>query len=242
MCSEQMKILISGHLDGCNTPKQEALLSEHLAQCPECRRLLDDYKTIDAGIAGFTQAPPASFTDSVMHAITQDVSRSKKTRNHPFRYGTAVAAVAAVLILSVSAGYIALPKVGSAAIHPSPAPEEAQDMEAPEAENYAMADQATLETKSASAYTEPLPANVDCAALASTEGCYVGLLYDSSIPQALENVSSLPLSGGMMYTIPQSTLNDLKEQFPDLQIYKPDDIVPDEDADAYLILVTEPAG
>lgn len=239
MCSEEMRILISGHLDGCNTPKQEATLTEHLAQCPACRRLLHEYKTIDAGIAGLEKTPPASFTNSVMRAIEQDAPRAQTPKKLPFRYGTMIAAVAAVLVLAVSAGHIALPKDGSTAINQG-ASGSYLDAEAPKETYSAMADSASLESKAVTEEAEPLPANIDCAALANSEGCYVGLLYaqEEDLPE-LSDAAKLPLSGGVRYTISQRQLNDLKERFSELQIFEPEGISPDEDANAYLILVTE---
>ncbi len=249
MCSEQMNILITGHLDGTNTPKQEALLEEHLCKCDACRRLLNEYKTIDAELSEMTLTPPAGFSASVMNAISQEAPLQKKTKKHPFRYGTMIAAAAAVLVLAVSAGHISMPKGGSAAIYSmsdSEAAAEEQhaqvaDMVIPESESYSLTTDSKLETKTASGSIARLPANVDCAALANTEECYVGLLYADSAPEALKHASSLPLDGGTMYTISQETLNELKAQYPELQIYAPEDAAPEESKDAYLILVNDPA-
>ena len=32
MCSEEMRVLLSGHLDGCNTPAQEEKLLEEFSE------------------------------------------------------------------------------------------------------------------------------------------------------------------------------------------------------------------
>ena len=80
MCSEQMNILITGHLDGTNTPKQAALLEEHLRQCDDCRRLLNEYKAIDAKLSAIDLTPPAGFSSSVMNAISQEAPPQKKTK------------------------------------------------------------------------------------------------------------------------------------------------------------------
>lgn len=252
MCSEQMNILITGHLDGTNTLKQEALLEEHLRQCDDCRRLLNEYKSIDAKLSELTLAPPAGFTASVMNAISQETPLPKKAKKHSFRYGTLLAAAAAVLVLAVSAGHISMPKNSSVAIYPTAAdaaPCEAatEESEAILEDNEAMPEepQAMNRTeaamKAASGTSHNLPANVDCAALANTEECYVGLLYEDTIPAALKDTSSLPLSGGTMYTISQDVLNSLKSQYPELQIYAPETMIPEESKDAYLILVKDPA-
>ena len=245
MCSEQMKLLISGHLDGCNTPKQEAVLEEHLRQCAECRRLLREYEAIDAELAGLTQAPPAGFSANVMNAISQEAPRPQKERKHAFRYGTMIAAAAAVLVLAVSAGHISMPKGGSAAIYPSVTEEAA--CEAPDMENYAMADQvpmeyhAEAEVKSASGASQNHSANADCAALANAEACYVGLLYADHTPSILINYSSTPLPGGSLYAVTPLLLNELQSYFPELQIFAPDGITPEETKEAYLFLMNDPA-
>jgi len=154
------------------------------------------------------------------------------------------------LILAVSAGHIALPKGGATAIYPTAVDKAATEdsaaeapAEATEEESYVMADmeQTTLETKTAAGNASAQSANVDCAALANTEGRYVGLLYADSTPEALKHASSTPLSGGRMYTISQDVLMGLKEQYPELELYSPKDFAPEEGKDAYLILVNDPA-
>lgn len=250
MCDEQMKRLISGHLDGCNTEKQEATLTAHLQECAECHRLLNEYKAIDSALSELTLSPPAGFSADVMGAISQETPRPPKAKKHSFRYGTMIAAAAAVLILAVSAGHIALPKGGAAAIYPSAADKAVTEesaaeapAEATEEESYATADmeQTTLETKTASGNASANSANVDCAALAETEGCYVGLLYADSIPEALKHTPSTPLSDGNMYAVSQDILMGLKEQYPELEIFSPQDTVPDDGKDAYLIFVNDPS-
>lgn len=247
MCSEQMKLLISGHLDGCNTEKQDATLQAHLQECAECRCLLNEYKAMDRALSGMTVTPPPGFAAGVMSAISQEAPLPKKPKKRSFRYGTVIAAAAAMLILVVSAGHVALPKGGAAAIYPSAADKAVTEEAAAEApaetqveESYATADmpKLTLETKTAAGNTS---ANVDCAALAETEGCYVGLLYADSTPEALKHAASTPLSGGRMYTVSQDVLMGLKEQYPELEIFSPEDTVPEDGKDAYLILVNDPA-
>ena len=57
MCkNEEMLLLLSGHLDGCNTAEEEAMLEAHVAECPDCRRILTEYERFDAGIGGYSVA------------------------------------------------------------------------------------------------------------------------------------------------------------------------------------------
>ena len=155
MCkNEEMLLLLSGHLDGCNTPEEEAMLEAHMAECPDCRRILTEYERFDAGIGDLTQEPPAGFTAGVMRAIKEDQPKAvdKKPRRFTFGFATAAAAVAAVFLLAIGSGM--LPQLGFAGAKlntpvmksadiapaaaeaepaPEPEPEEAPAIELPEA-------------------------------------------------------------------------------------------------------------
>ena len=84
-----------------------------------------------------------------------------------------------------------------------------------------------------------LPANVDAQALADAEFCPVGVLYadPAEIPE-LEGKASLPLSGGLRYTLRQSELNAIAAGY-DMTVYLPESYIDDENARALLIVVTE---
>ena len=262
MCDEQMKRLISGHLDGCNTEKQEATLAAHLQECAECRRLLKEYEAIDAKLSEMSLTPPSGFCANVMNAISKEAPQSKKEPKHAFRYGTMIAAAAAVLVLAVSAGHIALPKGGSAAIYPSVVEEaaaEAPDEEAFEAEKTTkMADAAPAEEPNITADEAPMEyhaqeeteptmdvflfrsAYEDCTALANEEGCYVGLLYLDNTPNILINYPFTPLPGGNLYVVTPELLNELQSYFPNIQIFAPEGMTPEEGKEAYLFLMNDP--
>ena len=49
-CEEAMELL-SGSIDGENTPEEERRLQAHLAECPACRALLEAYRAVDAATA-----------------------------------------------------------------------------------------------------------------------------------------------------------------------------------------------
>ena len=250
MCkNEKMLLLLSGHMDGCNTPEEEAQLEAHLAECPDCRRILTEYEQLDAGIADFAQAPPADFTANVMRAVEAEPHHftEKKPRRFFFGFATAAAAVAAVFLLAVGSGKLPLPGLASARLINSgmksadeAAAEEPAAMaaEAPAAEEAAPAEAEM--SFSPAAGEELFPANVDCAALARSENCPVGLLYadPADLPE-LEDAPSLRLDGGIRYDITQKTLNELANRFTDLQIFEPDGYLPDDRGPAVLIVVTE---
>ncbi len=116
MCNDTMILLLSGHLDGTNTPKQEALITEHLTHCEECQRRLAQYQAMDATLSDLKCEPPASFTAGVMDAIAREPQEPKSKPKKTMRYGTMFAAVAAALVLVVSAGGISLSQKGVAGL------------------------------------------------------------------------------------------------------------------------------
>ena len=258
MCkNEKMLLLLSGHLDGCNTAEEEALLQAHLAECPDCRRILTEYEKIDAGIAGLTQAPPANFTANVMRAVQAEprTAAPKKPRRFSFGFGTAVAAVAAIFLLAVGSGK--LPQLGAGRAMLNDAAVKSADAEpaeiaAEESAEIAAEEPAAAAETDTPAAAEPeamyaagtqlnrMPANVDCAALARAENRPVGLLYadPAELPE-LDGAPSLPLDGGTRYEVTQKSLDALALRFDDLQVFEPEGYLPKEDHPAYLIVVEQ---
>ena len=250
MCeNEKMQLLLSGHMDGCNTPEEEQALQAHLAECADCRQALEDYKKLDKFLLATRQAAPADFTANVMRAVEAEPRRSEpaKKRRLPFGFATAAAAVAAVLLLAVNAGWLPGMGNGSAKLSASksadavaPAAEaEPACAEEPEAveEPAAIAPEASY--AAATEAPRDLPANVDARALADEEFCPVGVLYadPAELPE-LEGKSSLPLSGGLRYTLRQSELNAIAAGY-DMTVYTPESFTPDDNGRALLIVVTE---
>lgn len=250
MCeNEKMQLLISGHLDGCNTPEEERALQEHLARCPDCRQALKEYERIDALLRSIPPAEvPEGLTERIMQAVEAEPRRSApaKKRKLPFGFATAAAAVAAVLLLAVSSGWLPGMGNGSAKLFASKSADaempaaaaEPACAEEPEAEEPA----AIAPEAAYSAATETpagLPANVDAQALADAELCPVGVLYadPAGIPE-LEGRSSLPLSGGLRYTLRQSELNAIAAGY-DLTVYTPESYINDDNGRALLIVVTQ---
>lgn len=249
MCkNEKMQLLLSGHLDGCNTPDEEQALREHLAQCPDCRQALEEYENIERLLRESRQEVPAGFAANVMRAVEAEPRKAaSKTRRWPFGFATAAAAVAAVLLLAVNAGWLPSLSMGSAkladsatpaAAEPATAEEPAAPAEAllPEPEAAPVMEESSF---SAAKKSADLPANVDARALAEAEHCPVGVLYadPAEIPE-LAGRDCLPLSGGAQYRLSQNELNVIGERFPDLEIFSPENHTPDDEAPALLIVVT----
>lgn len=116
MKCEEALLLLSGHIDGQNTPAEERALQAHLAVCASCRARLEDFVRIDGGLADLEEDPPAQLAGAVMgrvHAEAELVN-SRKKRRFLFRRTVMVAAAAAILLLLVSTGKIPGLRMGSA--------------------------------------------------------------------------------------------------------------------------------
>lgn len=103
MTCEEALVLLSGHLDGANTPEEEARLEAHLARCPDCRRILDAYTAMDQGILELSEEPPAQLHDRIMAAVAAEPKPNRRRRVRPAVMGLAAAAV---LCLALGLGYL----------------------------------------------------------------------------------------------------------------------------------------
>lgn len=82
-------------------------LEAHLAQCASCRALVAQYRQLDVAIARVD--PPAELHAHIMQGVTASHSPKAK-RRFAFGSATAVAAIAAALVLSIGMGWISIPR------------------------------------------------------------------------------------------------------------------------------------
>lgn len=98
---EQLDLLRAGLLD--NAPDEKAALELHIAGCPECRAQAEGWQRL----AGIMESPlmAESLRDGLRHA------RQKALTEKPAagRWSVTSYAVAAVLLVAVSAGILTLP-------------------------------------------------------------------------------------------------------------------------------------
>ena len=130
MTCETALLYISGHIDGVNTEEEELALQAHLSGCAECRAVLAAFAEAEAGLQELEVRPPEGFAKGVMYRIGQQTGTEKKSRFRFFGPGTAIGAVAAILVLMLGTGLIKLPT------HKTASPEAAAD-EAMPAETFA---------------------------------------------------------------------------------------------------------
>lgn len=100
---EYYKEQISAYIDGELDAQSESALIEHIKVCSECGSLLEFYQSLSQGISTLEQEPPEGFARGVMSRVHD--SKKKQRGVFAFRYGTAAAAVLAVIILGVSTFY-----------------------------------------------------------------------------------------------------------------------------------------
>lgn len=100
-CNEALELL-SAQLDGAITIEEQTALQEHLAACPECRRIQSELKMAEEALPELQQEPPKLLHDAVMREIRRE-TRRKKERKPLLRFVGAMAAAAA--LLAVLAGF-----------------------------------------------------------------------------------------------------------------------------------------
>lgn len=152
MTCEEALVLLSGHLDGANTPEEEARLEDHLARCPDCRRILDAYTAMDQGILELSEEPPAQLHDRIMAAVAAEAKPRRRRRIRPAVMGLAAAAV---LCLALGLGYL---------------PRQTEEPTQPVARvNNTLADALPAQAESPEAATRELPSNAAAPATFSAE-------------------------------------------------------------------------
>lgn len=107
-CDEYVE-LISAAIDGALSQEEAARLEAHLAQCPECRALYEDFAAIHSALG---EVPPVAlppvpaYMDRVMAAIDHqmDLREAKPKHRRYWQKGMAAAAVLAI-VLAGRAGF-----------------------------------------------------------------------------------------------------------------------------------------
>ena len=95
-CNEALELL-SVQLDGAITIEEQTALQEHLAACPECRRIQSELKMAEEALPELQQEPPKLLHDTVMREIRRE-TRRKKERKTLLRFVGAMAAAAALIL------------------------------------------------------------------------------------------------------------------------------------------------
>ena len=108
MTCEEALALLSARLDGQLGAEEAAALEAHLASCPRCRALAAELEGLDKNLTTLAEPAPEGLKQGVLYRIDQASGKTKR-RGPWFRPGTALGAVAALLVLLVGTGLIKLP-------------------------------------------------------------------------------------------------------------------------------------
>lgn len=99
--------LISARLDGQLTVQEEADLTAHLQTCPTCRAIAKDMEGLHSALAAVGEVDaPAELSQTVLSKIRAEKRSSRRTVRQ-------LSALAACLVLCVTAWYVALPNLDS---------------------------------------------------------------------------------------------------------------------------------
>ena len=201
-------------------------LEDHLAGCASCRAIAAQYRRMDAMLADVT--PPANLHSHIMSGITAPHAPKAK-RRFAFGSAAAVAATAAVLLLVVGAGLVAIPRWTGANKSADTAAYAADPVEAPStflavsgtngAEYGELTESKAAATDEAeAAVTEPVEApSVEQVAVDTTADA---VEEDAIVPEGLEETATaepdlgyaLTTSGGDMAFYPGASPEDSAEE------------------------------
>lgn len=102
MTCEKAALLLSARLDGELTESEEAALTDHLAQCPECRAIAAQLEELRSAMAGMEDiSAPADFTRRVMDSLGEQEKPRKVVplfRRPQFKALTGLAACALLCV------------------------------------------------------------------------------------------------------------------------------------------------
>jgi len=108
MSCEDALALMSAKLDGALSPEEEQALAAHLEACPDCRAWMEAMTSVEEKVAALAEPAPEGLKKGVLYRIDQAGGKAKAPVRRWFGPGTALGAVAAVLVLLVGLGVIPL--------------------------------------------------------------------------------------------------------------------------------------
>lgn len=105
----EIELLISRSMDEPLTDAEQATMQAHLAACPACCALRDDFLTMHDCLETFAVEPPPSLHEKLLHQLDEAVLVPIRPRKQRLRHFATAAASLAVLISAVVLGPKLLP-------------------------------------------------------------------------------------------------------------------------------------
>lgn len=221
--------LIQRSIDQETTSQEEAALQEHLSACDGCRALYETYQLMDKKLTATQEEPPEALTGAIMNSIRAE-KRQKNSKQwfKRFRF-TAIAAVAAVLVLVFGRFSASEPSVrsstSSAARDSTAAQAEFRagdtslaagpELQKPEAAGIEMEDAAeevAAETVEEPAAAEPAEVEQDDTLLEAQ--CENGTVYGTELSEMSEALHAMGCQGDILQ-VSELSEERLLELFPE---------------------------
>ena len=103
---KQIEEMLEAYADGELHSEQAALVAQHVANCPHCKALLDEYLALNAAITDCALQAPEGFAERVMAAVDREKAAPVKPQGRGARLGKIAPwigiGVAAMLCLSIA--------------------------------------------------------------------------------------------------------------------------------------------
>lgn len=84
---EKIREMLEAYADGELTEQQKAHVEQHVAHCPHCAALLDEYLALNAAIADCAVQAPEGFAERVSQAIGTEPQAPVRTKKNGVRLG-----------------------------------------------------------------------------------------------------------------------------------------------------------
>ena len=84
---EKIREMLEAYADGELTEQKKALVEQHVAHCPHCAALLDEYLALNAAIADCAVQAPEGFAERVSQAIETEPQAPVRTKKNGVRLG-----------------------------------------------------------------------------------------------------------------------------------------------------------
>lgn len=151
---ESIRDLLEAYADGELTEKQKELVEHHIAHCPHCAALLDEYLALNAVIADCAVQAPEGFAERVMAAVEQEKKSIAKPQGRGVRLGKIAPwigfGVAALLCVSIASSSLVKYVIGHLADPDFSVETSAGELLDPESPNPPQEESPTLDAPTAS--------------------------------------------------------------------------------------------
>ncbi len=248
---KQIEKLLSAYADGELNERQKALVEQHVANCPHCAALLDEYLALNAAIADCAFKAPEGFAERVLQAVEKEQQAPVIKQGRGVRFGKVAPwiGIGAAALLCVSIASSSLVKfvtqhlidVGDAV--ETTAGDLFEDSPNAPSQNESPSPNAPSEfdtQEEAATYDEPTYDSPTYDSPTYDEPTYESPTYEETFAESMEQVTSTPVVEG---TVPPAEDSDgAQDAVPDdtPEVTKPELEMPTEATAPETDRITQP--